>query len=327
VAVTLIVPGSLIAQTGELSWVKVTDHAAWQPRDSCGEMVYNGRMWLIGGWFQMHADPPRDVWSSADGANWKLETQTAAFKHSDLSTALVFKDKMWLMGGWHGGRLKHASPSNAVWSSTDGVTWKEVTKVAGWSPRLGTAGVVFQDKMWLLGGVHHMHYGKDSDLKSDVWYSEDGANWKQATAKAPWAPRAYHAAVVHDGKIWVYGGGNYLPTYAARNDVWSSSDGVNWNQELEKAPWPPRIWFSGAVYRNRMWVLGGWTDKPSKNWNDVWFSRDGKNWTELKTMTVWPPRHEHSTYVFQDKLWVAGGMTPPLNNDVWQLSIPENWFK
>jgi hypothetical protein len=307
----------------EPNWIQVTGRAAWAPRDSCGELAFRGRIWLIGGWFQSFEDPPRDVWSSADGIQWTRATARAAFQHTDLPTTLVFADKMWIMGGWHGGRLKHASASNQVWCSTDGVDWQTVTAAAAWSPRLGAAGVVFQDKMWLLGGVRQYYFGDDRDLLNDVWYSADGATWTQATDRAPWATRAYHAALVHDNKIWVFGGGNYLPHYAAHNDVWSSPDGVHWTQVTEHAPWSPRIWFSAEVYRGRMWVLGGWSNLPSKNWNDVWHSTDGKAWTPLQTQTVWSPRHEHSAYVFQDKLWVAGGNASPLVNDVWQLCLPD----
>lgn len=317
----------LCAQTQELSWVKVTDQAAWKARDSQGEMVHNGRMWLVGGWFQSFEDPPRDVWSSADGKEWKLATRAAAVKHTDLATSLRFDGRMWMMGGWHGGRLKHASASNEVWSSTDGADWKQATIAAAWSPRLGAAAVDFKNQMWLLGGVRKYYFGNDGDLLNDIWHSRDGAIWKQATAKAPWAPRAYHCAVVLDGRIWVFGGGNYLPNYKAYNDVWSSTDGENWTKANDQAPWHGRIWFNAAVYHDRMWVLGGWSNNPSKNWNDVWHSTDGKTWAELKTKNIWPPRHEHSTYVFQDKLWVAGGNTPPLKNDVWQLDIPKDWFK
>src|SRR5439155_4664141 len=77
-----------------------------------------------------------------------------------------------------------------------------------------------------------------------------------------------------------------------------------------------------AVYQDRLWVLGGWSNHPSRNWNDVWHTTDGERWEQLETETVWPPRHEHSVYVFQDRLWVAGGMLPPLANDVWYLELP-----
>ena len=51
-------------------WVKVTDQAGWQPRDSQGEVVYQDQLWLLGGWFNSFEAPPRDVWSSSDGLAW-----------------------------------------------------------------------------------------------------------------------------------------------------------------------------------------------------------------------------------------------------------------
>jgi hypothetical protein len=159
-----------------------------------------------------------------------------------------------------------------------------------------------------------------------VWSSEDGKNWGQETARAPWAPRAYHAAVAFRDRLWVFGGGNYLPGYEAFNDVWSSADGVHWTCVTPAAPWAPRIWFSAAVYRERIWLLGGWSNHPYRNWNDVWHAADGERWEPLATNSIWPPRHEHSAYVFRDRLWVAGGMVPPRVNDIWYLELPPDWF-
>ena len=76
-----------------------------------------------------------------------------------------------------------------------------------------------------------------------------------------------------------------------------------------------------------MWVLGGWSNNPSKNWGDVWHSTDGKNWQQLKSDVMWKERHEHSAYVFQDKIWIAGGHAQPLSSEVWSLDIPKNHFK
>lgn len=309
------------------SWVKVTDQAGWQPRDSSGEVVFKDQLWILGGWFQSFEAPPRDVWSSADGKTWKLVQKDAPWKHSDLPMTLAFKDRMWLLGGWYNGRLPGHSASSEVWSTTDGEKWEQATDKAGWTPRIAAGAVVFQDKMWILGGTENYYFGDKKSLKNDVWYSEDGKEWKQATASAEWSPRAYHSAVVHDGKIWVMGGGNYVPEYEALHDVWSSEDGVHWTQVSDKAPWSPRIWFSSVVYRDHLWVLGGWSNNPSKNWQDVWYSRNGKDWKELKSETIWKERHEHSAYVFQDKIWIAGGHAQPLSSEVWSLEIPADWFK
>lgn len=239
--------------------------------------------------------------------------------------AVVFKDKMWLMGGWYNGRLPDHSSSNAVWSSTDGAQWEQATSNAGWSPRVAAGLVSFKGKMWILGGIEDYYFGDKKSVKNDVWSSPDGKNWTQVTDSAGWSPRAYHQAVVFDDKIWLLGGGNYVPDYQALNDVWNSEDGVHWNQVTPAAPWGPRLWFSSVVYRNRIFVLGGW-QKERDNYGDVWYSKDGKIWKELQSEVIWKARHEHSAFVFQDKLWVAGGHARPLSNEVWSLQIPKGYF-
>jgi hypothetical protein len=179
--------------------------------------------------------------------------------------------------------------------------------------------------MWVLGGTEDYYFGDESSLKNDVWSSSDGKNWTLETAHAGWAPRAYHQALVHGDKIWVMGGGNYVPEYRAMNDVWCSDDGVKWTRMTAEAPWMPRIWFSAVEYRGRMWVLGGWTKTPYTNLGDVWHSRDGKTWEEWKLPVPWKARHEHSALVFRDRLWIAGGHAMPLSNEVWSLALPPRW--
>jgi hypothetical protein len=180
--------------------------------------------------------------------------------------------------------------------------------------------------MWLFGGTEDYYFGDDNSLRNDVWSSSNGRDWTRVVEHASWLPRAYHQAVVLNDRLFVLGGGNYLPDYQAHNDVWSSTDGEHWEQVTEAAPWHPRLWFSAATYRGRMWVLGGWSNNPSTNWGDVWHSRDGREWTELKSKVIWKERHEHSVFVFQDKLWVAGGHAQPLSREVWSLDIPADWF-
>jgi hypothetical protein len=180
--------------------------------------------------------------------------------------------------------------------------------------------------MWILGGTEDYYFGDAKSLKNDVWSSADGKHWKLECAAAPWAPRAYHQAAVLNDKLYVFGGGNYVPTYEVHADVWSTADGATWEKVTDRVPWHPRIWFSSVVYRDRIWVLGGWSNDPARNWGDVWYSRDGRDWRELKTKTVWKERHEHSAYVWRDQIWIAGGHAQPLSSEVWSLAIPPDWF-
>lgn len=308
----------------DYDWVKVAD-AAWRPRDSQGEVVFRGRMWILGGWFDSYSAPPRDVWSSADGIHWTLVQPEAPWIHSDLPMCVVYRDRIWLMGGWYNGRLPGCSAGNQVWNSADGVRWELVTGDAGWSPRLAAGAAVFNDRMWILGGIENYYFGDDRSLKNDVWCSTDGLRWERVLSQAPWSPRAFHQAVVHDGRLWVMGGGNYVPDYRAFNDVWCTQDGVQWTQVTAAAPWEARLWFSSVSHRGRMWVIGGWS-KERDNYGDVWYSRDGRNWQQLQSRIIWKSRHEQSAFVFDDKIWIAGGFPrPELSNEVWSLDLPADF--
>ena len=304
--VLILMTNLVYAQRRNPDWVEETKNTKWQARDSQGEVVYKDQLWILGGWFNSFEAPPRDVWSSKDGKVWNLISKTAPWVHSDLPMSFVFRNKMWMMGGWYNGRLKGHSASNKVWSSRDGIRWEIETKEASWTPRAAAAVVEFKGKIWLLGGTENYYFGDKNSLKNDVWYYSNGKEWKLATADAGWSPRAYHQAAVLKGKMYVFGGGNYVPEYHANNDVWSSEDGIHWTKVCDSAPWHERLWFSSVVYRDRIWVMGGRSNHPYKNWSDVWYSKDGKDWKQFKSDVVWKERHEHSGFIFQDKIWIAG---------------------
>src|SRR6516165_2650804 len=93
-------------------WVRVTDQAAFAPRDGAGALVFRGRMWLLGGWNPDDAQHfPRvcnnEVWSSTDGLNWilvKPNTFTgprsgsqADWEGRHTAGYAVFRDKMWII--------------------------------------------------------------------------------------------------------------------------------------------------------------------------------------------------------------------------------------
>lgn len=317
-----ILPPPLLAQETP-AW-KLETVAPWRARDSQAEYVFAGRLWILGGWFRSDEAPPRDLWSSPDGTEWTRAVEAVPMLHTDLPMNAVFNGRMWMLGGWYNGRLPGHSASNEVWFSRNGTDWESATTSAPWSPRLAGAALEFRDRLWVLGGTEDYYFGTDASLRNDVWSSSDGREWRLETAEAPWPPRAYHQAVVLGDRIYLLGGGNYVPEYQARNDVWSSPDGVEWTLETADAPWAPRLWFSAVAYRNRLWVLGGWS-KEDDNYGDVWHSADGRNWERLETTLSWKARHEHSALVFRDRLWILGGHARPLSSEVWSLELPPDF--
>jgi hypothetical protein len=126
-------------------------------------------------------------------------------------------------------------------------------------------------------------------------------------------------SAVMNGRIWILGGGTYdtpqTPARKYHNDVWSSADGIHWQQDTKAAPWHPRQYHDVAVWDNRLWVMEGYHQNGG-NRNDVWHSADGEHWQELAG-TPWKPRHAASLFVHSDALWMVAGNN--MEPDVWRL--------
>tara|TARA_Y100000588_G_scaffold263497_1_gene278186 strand:- start:100 stop:1011 length:912 start_codon:yes stop_codon:yes gene_type:complete len=301
----------------------MTENAAFAARDGAGLLVLNDKMWLLGGWnpgdkvnFPQICNS--EVWSSRDGATWTLELLQAPWEGRHCAGYVVHDGKMWIVGG----DCNQGHYQNDVWSSSDGVNWELVNDAVPWAPRSLHYTLVFENEIWIMGGQTLPNFAPAEEaFYSDVWRSPDGFNWTQVTDDVPWSPRGMIGAyAVHDGKMWILGGGTYdIPNKPDRifyNDVWSSSDGVNWELVNEAAPWSPRQYHEVAVYDGNMWVMEGYY-KDSGNRADVWYSADGVEWFEVPD-TPWSPRHAASVCVYEGGLWMVAGnnMTP----DAWKLT-------
>lgn len=280
---------------------------------------------------------------------WKLITMTAPWAVRDGAGILSFHGEMWMLGGWNPlAKDREFFPricNNEVWSSRDGIEWSLVKpntfkassfdSQSDWEGRHTAGHAVFQDKMWIIGGdVNQKHY------QNDVWNSSDGKTWTWANKgrELPWAPRALHYTVVHDNKLWVIGG-QTMPAFGGGEekfyrDVWTSTDGVEWNQVLPEEPfWPQRGMIGGsAVKDGRLWILGGGTyDTPTtptrQFFNDVWSSADGVHWTQHTAQAPWHPRQYHDVAAWDGKLWVMEGYHAQggNRNDVWYSADGTHW--
>ena len=381
-----------------VNWTQITAAAEWDARYGLETVVFDNKIWLIGG---NNGSVCKDIWFSSDGAFWtkNQEFSEVGIMHHKLA---VFDNKIWIIGGYSNGevfngvayssdglewelaetewgsRYGHTAVVfnkiwimggidseeyyyNDVWVSSNGREWTEAT-AAEWNARRHHTSVVFDDKMWIIGGYDGGYYndvwassdgmtwtqttaaaewsaraahtsvvfddkiwvmgGDSSGFCSDVWYSSNGKTWTQATEAAGWAPRYGHTSVVFGNKMWVMGGDNG----SSLNDVWSSSDGVTWTQETTAAAWPGARFRSSVVFDNKMWVIGGYNGTYL---NDVWYSSNGNFWTQATETAEWEARYEHSSVAFDNKIWVLGGYDSNENdnNDVWYSSDGETWLQ
>ncbi len=252
-----------------VDWTLVTDDAPWGYRYAQQTIAFNNYLWMFGGktgeWLHF---PQKDIWNSQNGADWSWLNNNAPWYRRDNHQCLVFSNKVWLMGGGHGDSeiLMSTTATNDVWSSTDGLNWDNVTPAAQWAQRTSFAAVVFDGKMWVMGGARYYHGG--SDYYKDVWSSTDGSNWTLVTDNAPWGERSSGQVVIYENKMWLLGG--YESTW--ENDIWTSENGSNWTLETASAPWVGRAGHRCLVKDDAIWLMGGYND--GLYGNGVWIYGD-----------------------------------------------------
>ena len=318
--------------TRKYEWINVNHQADFAPRDGAGALVFNDRMWLLGGWNpEDETHFPRicsnDIWSSADGKTWDLEKPNTFLDQSFTSSEdwegrhtagyVVHGGRMWIVGG----DVNQGHYQNDVWSSEDGRSWNRCTDSVPWGPRALHHTLAFRAHIWVMGGQTIPQFAaSETCFHDDIWRSADGNSWdlvESTVAVSPGRGMIGGSAVFQD-RMWILGGGTYdtpdVPTRKFFNDVWSSADGKQWECHLENAPWTARQYHDVAVFDDCLWVLEGYNTQGNRN--DVWFSPNGVDWEEVPD-TPWSVRHAASVFVFRNALWMIAGNN--MTSDVWKL--------
>ena len=199
-------------------------------------------------------------------------------------------DAMVLTGGFN------PIASNDVWISTNGTTWK-FDGYAPWAGRAYHGAIVYKEKLWIIGG---------SPLKNDVWTGklvekkinsqEYLIEWKLHSAHLKpgiFSPRAAFCLVTQKRRdtydsnttaidqkdkfietLFLIGGFGGYPEEdkRTRNDVWTTNDGVHWNQLFPtnddkngEMPWGARGWHACATWHDPLDSTLG-VNEASKNY-------------------------------------------------------------
>ena len=292
-----------------------------------------------------------DVWVSEDeGVSWTEVLASGGSEHwapRAYFQAVVKDDTMFVLGGQDFGMVSNFFSD--VWSSTDGVTWNELTGDAGWAGRAGLRAVTFRDEIYIFGGSQFDDAAIVPGVAppriyyNDVWKSADGATWEEMTGDAPWEPRAGAVVVVKDDYMYLLGGERgflcdplpecELPYF---NDVWRSRDGASWELVTEAAGWSPRPGHQCAISFDHIVCWGGF-GRP-ENPMDVWVSPDGATWEQVSDSPWNAESTDDIKYDFEgiavgDVIYTFGGdretfdFEDPTNylrvdNDVWRYAMP-----
>lgn len=184
--------------------------------------------------------------------------------------------------------------------------------------RDGHGYVVFKDRVLFIGGWAYRggicrakieDQGTEHGVQNDCWDVEHLVPFGQADTdvyriyhrlkeNCDFPARSHMAMCVVGGHTLYMCGGRTDPVrHEFLNDLWKTSDGVNWEPVLHEAPWRPR--HSHAIVpcqdgSDDILMMGGRAGKIVDGWqsfNDVWrFVAAEAKWVQVVEHAGWTPR-------------------------------------
>lgn len=195
------------------TWTRATASAAFSGRAAAMCCVFDGKMWIMGGYDNAGTYSATDtIYYSTDGVTWTTANPGTHWSARRMAGCCVSGSKMYILGGEQliSGT---ATKMNDVWYTSNGSTWTRATASAGWSGRLFGGAYHINDKLFIVSG-----YGGGSSWYTDCWYSsDDGANWTQAIATAISTGRYGSSYCSHKNKMFLMAG--FPGAYPALDDV------------------------------------------------------------------------------------------------------------
>lgn len=321
------------------NWQKVTENADWIARGLHQVLSFDKKLWLMTGGQHGLGETDEngnftetfdDVWSSIDGKEWQLVESSNRFIRRSLASAVVFNDEMLIAGGMSYRNHTSSNALNDVWSSKDGSNW-QLLSVQSLPSRAGHQVVEFNEQLWAIAGER-----EEINFTNDIWSSDDGINWQQRIAEAEFEKRTDHQVIVFNEKLWLFGGDTKGRNFVETNEIWSSTNGLTWQQETSSSPFKACSNYKILSLNNKLWLIS--TQKRTDNSKrscrgadrQMWVSEDGINWVDVKENFTFPDLNTTDFVVYDNKIWSVANRD--INNsgtgdiaDVWSFDGNTDW--
>ncbi|MDB2606259.1 hypothetical protein N9Y48_00635 [Zobellia sp.] len=292
----------------------LTYSANFEERSRHTSVVFQDKLWVIGGMGD-HVDKQySNVWYSADGIEWEEISSNSPFGFRLEHNSVVFKDKIWVIGG---GRISTNNTWQSltdIWSSPDGWNWTEVSAQIPFSTIYHYSTIVFQDKLWVFGGYNNIP-NMPNEPNHKIWSSSDGVVWQEHDSPPNSSLDGKGSALLFKDAIW------FLDH---RGVVQKSTDGINWSLVVnESSSYGEAIWHDSVVFDNHIWIIGGQVFPngavQGEYTNNIWKSSDGITWEQVEAPDEFPVRSLHTALSMNDKIFIIAGNSPYQSNDVWVI--------
>ncbi len=188
------------------------------------------------------------------------------------------------------------------------------------------------EKLFVYGGTNNE---MSDDPINTTYTTGNGTSWTLSVEDGvnPWTGRQSHEIQMINDTIYLFGGlAGTNPAADMKNDVWSSSNGIDWSLVTNSAPWTPRYQAGSTVFGASdypsIYIIGGvGPSKQGCGLDDIWRTVDGVNWTLLNNNLPFGERCMFGFTDFSGKLWMVGGYGSDgtNHNDVWSSPDGITW--
>lgn len=340
-------------------WFKVSDAASFPKRYRHNTVVFQDKLWVIGG-IGKNGLELADIWASPDGAQWEQITEQANFLSGELQDTIVLNNKLFVLVKNNSTLELWVSPDGREWRNTglipfektphiqygyrmieksgsiwlvgtgeneneilefsDQLGWKKISPTVDYGVRLGADVVSHKNRVYVIGGETVI-----SNPTNDVWVTENGIDWSELDAGPTFPRRNSHQSVFFNNKFILIGGNQDGISWnnPETSYIWSSLNAIKWQRHEQKAGFRERYNHRLIEYNSQLWLIGG-SDHNSL-FNDIWSSNDGLNWEQKRSSANFSKRRSPAIVEFKGELWLIGGFDGKYKNDIWASKNGVDW--
>jgi hypothetical protein len=282
-------------------WTKLQDSADWKKNYNFQMFSIHDTLWVF---------HPDGNWFSPNGKDWTKSTLANSINNLGFLKYVHFNNAVYGLGHFEG-NIEQFSFRPTIYRTTDFKHWDTISIKSNLPKRFFYHPLVFNNKIWIIGG-------EDKKTQyADIWNSPDGVVWTKQKDNLPFGKRIHSNVINFNGTL-----------YLLNNDVWTSTDGLEWKLLTKEIIKGQEIFgYSVAMLDNKIWLLG--CNRNGQFSSQVLVSADGKTWEAEDA--PWTPRGGIASTVYKNKIYMTGGKyggTPNApdfrySNDVWTLGKKE----
>ncbi len=301
-------------------------------RKESSSVVYNGYLYIIGGYSTGYENDIQYCPINANGSVGTCTRQTSAFTTARRQhSSVVYNGYLYIIGGDSGSFQNDIQycPINA--DGSVGTCTQQTSAFT--NARALFSSVAHNGYLYIIGGsVSGSPTGCSSGLCNDIQYCPINANGSVGTCTQQTAAfttaRSYLTSNVYNGYLYIAGGLAAGPTY--QNDIQYCP--INANGSVGTCVvngtgfTTARIGHTSAIYNGYLYIIGGLATGPTYQ-NDIQYclinaAGGSVGACTQQTSAFTTARASHTSVVYNGYLYIIGGENnPTLYNDIQRKNI------